>query len=117
MKALAILLTIILLPVLSVAENPDSRPSIQFNIGGGGGSGHMEVAGITLQKYDRNDFHFSGGLTVPISIDATVLFGGGYGKYNTEWEQTMLLYGQEFKGTSYSFSLGFRFYFGSSVNK
>lgn len=117
MKTLAIVLTIILLPVLSVAENPDSRPSIQFNIGGSGGSGHMEVAGLTLQKYDRTSFQFSGGLTVPISVDATILLGGEYGKYNTEWGETFLLYGQEFKGSAFSFTVGFRFYVGGSINK
>lgn len=117
MKTLVIVLTIILLPVLSVAENPDSRTSIQFNIGGGSRSGHMDVAGITLQKYEGSDFRFSGGLTVPISVDATILLGGAYGKHNTDWKETFLLLGQEFKGTAFSFSVGFRFYIGKSINK
>ena len=117
MKALAIVLTIILLPVFSVAENPDSRPSIYFGLEGATGDGHQEIAGITVQKADLGQYQLSGGLTWPVNENTTLFLSSGYTKTNTEWKESIYFIGQEFKSTGLSFGVGVKLYIGKSINK
>lgn len=116
MKALAIVLTIILLPVLSVAENPDSRPSISIGVGGYSSWGSYSRMGLDQDQSGRN-FSFGFGLRVPISQDATFWGAFGYDDARSEGEANFFYY-QSISHRNYvSFSLGITLYFGTSVNK
>jgi len=115
MKALVI--AIVLLAATAAAENPDSRPSIQFGFNGIFGAGHVESFGYSLQKYDATDLGFSGSLTWPVSENATLLLGGGYATGSTDWKQTLNFLPQEVKGHGLQVSAGVRLYIGPSINK
>lgn len=117
MRIITIIMAVMCLFSAAAAENPDSRPSIQINIGGGGGDGHQEVFGYTIQKYNADRFDFGGNLVFPAGNDVTIIFSGNYATANTEWLPTLNRLGTKFKGKGYSLALSFRFYIGESINK
>ncbi len=116
MKKLAIVLTIILLPILSVAENPDSRPSISFGIGGYTSSGEYSFRGFNQDLTGRN-FQFSFGSRIPVSQDVTIWGGFAYNDSRSEGKENLFYYQSISNRNALSASLGITLYIGESINK
>jgi len=114
-KALAIIV-VMLIPTMTMAENPDSRPSINFAIGGDLASGRTSYRGFN-QPLDGKDFYFSGGLSLPVSTDVTLKFKLGFATGVTDWERTERFYDQNTDYTSFGFDFKVTFYIGDSINK
>lgn len=116
MKTLTIILLICTLPVLAAAENPDSRPSISFGIGGNKMTGDYSYRGI---DQDRNGslFSLSSGFRVPVAQDITIWGGLGYSDGKHESEENFFYYRSVSNSTYVTFNAGITFYIGESINK
>lgn len=116
MKKALLIIVVVLIPAMTLAENPDSRPSISFALGGDLASGKSSIQGLN-QDADGKHFAFSGGLTLPVSTDVTLSFGLGFATGVTEWEENIFFYKQTSDYNRFGFSFEVKFYIGESINK
>ncbi len=116
MKALTIVLALILLPILLVAENPDSRPSISIGVGGYSSWGNYSRLGFDQDQTGRN-VSFGLGLRVPISQNATFWGSFGYDDARSEGKANIFYYQSISNRNFVSFAAGITLYFGTSINK
>ena len=116
MKTMLIILAICALPILSAAENPDSRPSISIGISGNKMTGDYSYRGF---DQDRNGsiFSLSGGFNIPVSLDVTIWGGLGYSDGKHESEENLFYYRSVSNSVYVSFNAGITFYIGESINK
>lgn len=112
----AVIMVILLIPAMTLAENPDSRPSISFAIGGDLASGKSSRLGFN-QPHDGKHFYFAGSMQLPVSEDVTLKFGLGFATGVTEWERTTFFYDQTTDYNRFGFDFGLTFYIGDSINE
>lgn len=116
MKKAIVLVAILLVPAITLAENPDSRPSIFFGLGGDLRSGKSSKLGFN-QDHDGQDIGFGASMRWPASENVTFQFGLGFSTGKTRWEENIFYYAQTTDYTRFDFSFGIRFYIGQSINK
>lgn len=116
MKKALLIVVIMLIPAMTLAENPDSRPSISFAIGGDMVSGKSSIRGFN-QEHDGQNFGFSGRMSLPVSSDVTLLFGLQFRTGETEWEENIFFREQTTDYTGFGFKFRVKFYIGDSINK
>ena len=110
------IMVVMLTPAMTLAENPDSRPSISFAIGGDLASGRTSYRGFN-QPLDGKHFNFAGSMMLPVSEDVTLKFGLGFTAGVTEWERTARFYDQNTDYTQFGFKFEVKFYIGESINE
>ena len=111
-----VIMVVMLIPAMTMAENPDSRPSISFAIGGDLSSGRTSYRGFN-QPHDGKHFNFSGSMQLPVSEDVTLKFGLGIATGVTDWERTNRFYDQNTDYTQFRLNFRVTFYIGDSINE
>jgi len=115
MEKALLIMVVMLIPAMTFAENPDSRPSISFAIGGDLASGRTSYRGFN-QPLDGKDFYLAGSMQLPVSEDVTLKFGLNFATAVTEWERTQRFYDQNTDYTQFGFRFEVKFYIGESIN-
>ena len=111
-----VIIVVMLIPTMTIAENPDSRLSVSFAIGGDLASGRTSYRGFN-QDNDGQHFGFSGKLVLPVSNDVTLGFWLGFATGETKWERTVRFYEQISSYNRFGFDFKVTFYIGDSINK
>lgn len=116
MKTLTIILVLCILPILAVAENPNSRPSISVGIGGYGSWGEYSFRGITRDLTGRN-IQFSVSSKIPVSQDITLWGGFEFGDSRSVAKANRFYYKSSTDRNSFSGGVGITVYIGKSINR
>jgi len=106
----------VLIPAMTLAENPDSRPSITLGLSGGLASLDYEM-GVADQDGDAEQIDLSAGLKLPVSENATLNFALAFAAGNTEWKENFFYYRSKTDHQRFSFGFSATFYIGQSINK
>jgi len=116
MKKALIIMVVMLIPAMTLAENPDSRPSITVGLSGGMSTLDHEVIGLN-QDGDDEYIGFGAGLKWPVSKNATINFSGRFHTGNTEWKMYYLAPPSKVDYNGFKFNFSVTLYIGKSINK
>lgn len=116
MKNLLITLIIALIPSLATGQNPDIRPSIGFTGGVQFGSGEFKTLGVQ-QDSDLSGFGIAADFKLPLNESTTLTLSAAIQSSKRDGELNLFFNSFESDFTQFGLSVGFRFYFGSDVNR
>jgi len=126
MKKALLVLIVVLIPAMTLAENPDSRPSIYLSIGGNLLSGKRSFKlpaeiGESYRKYTQDQNGEAIGiksiLTWPVSANSTLVCNISYQRIRFTENPTEIYSEIDDDLRRFSFEFGMRFYIGQSINK
>ena len=115
MKKALIIMVVVLIPAITLAENPDSRPSITLGFSGALASLERETGGKN-QDGEGEDIRFGASIKWPISENATINFGLGLNAGNNDWKENIFYYRSMSEYRSFNFGFNVTFYIGKSIN-
>ena len=116
MRKATILILVFLVAPMVAAENPDSRPSITFALGGSIGGGNYN---LDQESLDRRDHYTNYGMLIklPLAESITLSFGSDYLSGNSDYEANLLSPHSKSTTSQVDYTLSITLYIGPSINK